>query len=163
MKTSGPANMLAAAIDRLLTAGAWAGSLAIWLIAAIVFYDVVMRFAGRPTLWALEISTYLMIGAAVLASGKAVTENAHFAVRLLPEALPPAPRGVLDTAVGLACLGLLGLVCFGFFQLASLSIRLDMTSPTLLHIPLWIPQGVTLAGFALMVLGFIRKLLPSTD
>lgn len=144
-------------IDGSLDFGARVGSLAIWLISIIVFYDVSMRFLGRPTLWALEISTYLMIVAAVMASGKAVIEDTHFAVRLLPDALAERGRRILDLIVELVCFGLLLFVCHGFFKLLELSIKLEMTSPTLLQVPLWIPQAAILVGFVLMALAFVRK------
>lgn len=144
--------------DALLLVGAVAGSISILLIALIVFYDVVMRFLGRPTMWALEISTYLMVGSAVLASGLAVVENAHFAVRLLPDALGRRAARRLDLIINGACALLLLFVCYGFYELLALSIRLDMVSPTMLRIPLWIPQAAIFAGFALMAVGFLRKM-----
>jgi TRAP-type C4-dicarboxylate transport system permease small subunit len=145
--------------DASLQFGAAIGSLTIWIIGVIIFYDVVMRFMGRPTIWALEVSTYLMVGSAVLASGLAVTTDAHFSVRLLPEALGKRARSSLDLAINVICAALMTFVCYGFFELFLLSVRLDMKSPTLLQVPLAIPQAVVLFGFMLMVVGFTRKIL----
>jgi len=146
-------------LDACLETGVRIGSLSIWLISGIVFIDVTLRFFGAPTLWALEVSTYLMIGAAVMASGKAVADGSHFSVRLLPDALTPLRRRVLDFVIQAAGFGLLCFICMGFFDLLMLSIDLKMRSPTLLQVPLWIPQGVTFAGFVIMALGFVRKVI----
>ena len=78
--------------DAVLVFGATLGAICIWAIGAIVTYDVILRFLGMPTLWALEFSTYLMIGAATLGSGLAVIRGDHFAVDILPMAMPPRPR-----------------------------------------------------------------------
>lgn len=143
----------------LLRLGAVLGALSIWLIAVIVCYDVILRYLGRPTLWALEVATYLMLGSAILASGKAVVDQGHFAVRLLPDALPPRWRRPLDRAVLLLCAALMGFVTYGFWELAALSWRYGMTSPTLLQVPLVVPQAVLLLGGGLMLLGFLLRLL----
>lgn len=154
---------LRAAIDAALDVGVVLGSLATWTIGLIVFYDVVLRYLDYPTLWSLEISTYLMIGAAVLASGRAVIDGGHFAVTLVPEALSTPLRRGLGLLINLACLGLMLFVCKGFIELITLSTRLGMRSATLLHVPLWIPQSVTLFGSWLMALGFLRHLIWPQD
>jgi C4-dicarboxylate transporter DctQ subunit len=149
-------NPLFKATDRILTFGAVIGALCVWLIAGAVFYDVTMRYLGWPTIWALEISTYLMIGAAVLASGKAVIDRDHFSVDLLPQALSRRPRRLLALASTTACVLLIAFVTYGFSELMLLSIQLDMKSATMLRIPLWIPQSVMVLGFVLMLLAFVR-------
>lgn len=149
--------MIRRTLETALTGGSVLGAICIWLIAAIVTYDVIMRFAGAPTLWALEISTYLMIGAATFGSGLAVIRGDHFAVEILPDALAPRRRRWLALASNLVCLGLMLFVVYGFWRLIGLSIRLDMKSATILRVPLVYPQAAVLAGFALMVLGFALK------
>ena len=133
--------LLRQGIAGLLRLGAAFGALSIWLIAAIVFYDVLLRLAGHPTLWALEVATYLMLAAAVMASGEAVVQGGHFAVRLLPDALSPQRRRRLDLAIDAACAGLLAFVSYGFLDLMLLSLRFEMNSPTLLQVPLAQPQA----------------------
>lgn len=149
--------MIRTILETVLVTGAVLGALSVWLIGAIVTYDVVMRFLGAPTLWALEISTYLMIGAATFGSGLAVIRGDHFAVDILPLALKQGPRRWLAIATNLICLGLMLFVAYGFWQLISLSIRLDMKSATILRIPLVYPQTAVFLGFALVALAFAFK------
>ncbi len=145
--------------DAFLVAGATLGGLSIWLVGAIVTYDVVLRFAGMPTLWALEISTYLMIGAATFGGGLAVLRGDHFSVDLVPNALPRRAGRWLAAAGDLASLCLMIFVAYGFWQLIALSLKLDMKSATILRVPLVYPQVAVLAGFSLMALAFVRKLV----
>lgn len=143
--------------EAILFAGAALGALSTWLIGGIVTYDVVLRYLGMPTLWALEVSTYLMLGAATLGSGLAVLRGDHFAVDLLSQSLPARARQWLVLARNLACLGLTVFVACGFWQLMSLSLKLDMKSATLLRIPLVYPLSATFLAFALMALAFLYK------
>lgn len=153
------AGLFRAAAGWLLTFGAILGAASMWLIAIIVCYDVTLRFAGRPTLWALEIATYLMIASAIFASGKAVIDEGHFAVRIVPEALSRRSRTWLDRLMMLACIGVMVFVTYGFISMVRLSAQLDMKSATLLRIPLIYPQSALAFGAALMCLGFIVRLI----
>lgn len=151
------ADGILSSVRHVLVAGAALGSLSIWLIGIIVCYDVVMRYLGAPTLWALEISTYLMIGAAVFASGLAIVRNDHFAVEIFPDSLPRYPRRMVNIVINVTCAGLLVFVSYGFWELLALSYRFEINSATLLHVPMKYPQAATFIGFALMVLGFVYK------
>lgn len=144
-------------VEAILFAGAALGALSTWLIGGIVTYDVVLRYLGMPTLWALEISTYLMLGAATFGSGLAVLRGDHFAVDLLSLNLTERPRQWLALVRNLASLGLMVFVAYGFWQLMSLSLKLDMKSATLLRIPLVYPLSATFLAFVLMALAFLYK------
>ena len=153
-----PRGVFLKTLELVLRLGAALGSLSIWVIGAIVCYDVTMRYIGSPTLWALEISTYLMIGAAVFASGLAIVNKDHFAVDIVPMMLSEVKRRWLQTCIDTVCLLLVTFVTYGFWKLAALSFKLNMKSPTLLQVPIYIPQTAIVIGFALMVLGFLYKI-----
>lgn len=161
MQDSDPmtSNPILRPLRHFLVAGAVLGSLSIWLIGIIVCFDVVMRFLGEPTLWALEISTYLMIGAAVFASGLAIVTNGHFSVEIFPNSLPDNRKRVLNLVINLVCAALLAFATYGFWQLLDLSYRFQINSATLLQIPMIYPQGATFVGFVLMVIGFVYNVL----
>ena len=145
----------------LLRAGAIFGAVSIWIIAVVVCYDVLMRFAGRPTIWALEVATYLMIGTAILASGKTVFDGKHFAVDLFTAKLPGRLHRVLRLLSGIACVSLMAFVTYGFVRIVALSLDLDMRSATLLRIPLVWPQSILVAGAALMTIAFVLRTFKS--
>jgi TRAP-type C4-dicarboxylate transport system permease small subunit len=57
----------------------------------LVFANVVLRYGfGVSLAWAEEVSRYMMIWLALLASGLALREGAHIAVETLPDSLPRA-------------------------------------------------------------------------
>lgn len=158
----GDQNVALRIIDWILGAGVAIAALATWAIAGIVLFDVIARYLGSPTLWALEIAIYLLAVAAVFAAGEAVRTKTHFAVDILHSWLPSVTRRVLLVVIAVVSLILVSFVCYGFFQLVQMSAMLDIHSPTLLHIPLIYPQSVVAIGLAVLALGFARDILHLT-
>jgi TRAP-type C4-dicarboxylate transport system permease small subunit len=149
-------NLLLTGLIRL---GEAAGALAIALIAAIVLYDVAVRALGYPTLWALEFTAYVMVGASVLAAGEVLHKGGHFEVRLFVDLLPPRAQRALDLLVALVSAGFVIAVTFGIFQLLAQTWQFGFRSPTLYRVPLIIPQSVLALGFVLLSLAYLGKVI----
>ena len=57
-------------VDNLNLVGGYLSGVCIFFISLIVTYDVVCRFVfNAPTIWALELSTYLCVASLFLAGG----------------------------------------------------------------------------------------------
>jgi TRAP-type mannitol/chloroaromatic compound transport system permease small subunit len=68
--------------------GAIAAAIVIVLVVLMV-YDAVLRYAfGAPTLWAFDVSTYLMGASFTLAIGYTLLRDAHVRVDLLYDWIP---------------------------------------------------------------------------
>jgi TRAP-type mannitol/chloroaromatic compound transport system permease small subunit len=68
--------------------GAVAAAIVIVLVVLMV-YDAVLRYAfGAPTLWAFDVSTYLMGASFTLAIGYTLLRDAHVRVDLLYDWIP---------------------------------------------------------------------------
>lgn len=145
-------HIFARAIDALVSFGTLLGSIAIWMITAIVAFDVTLRYLGAPTIWALEICTYLLIAVAVAGAGDALRSDAHFAVTILPEAMPRLPRSALELLTSVAAVAFFLLFAYGALQLIEMSVNYDMKSPTVLQIPLVYPQLLLLLGAVTLIL-----------
>lgn len=143
---------LIALADGVVRLGALVGGVAMWLITAIVAFDVVARFFGSPTLWALEICTYLMIAIALTGAGDALKHDAHFAVTLLVDAMRPLRRAVVEIATSIIALAFYFILAYGGVLLVAQAMKYDMKSPTLLKIPLIYPTGLVVAGAVTLVL-----------
>lgn len=146
-------------VNGLVRLGEAAGAISIAVIAAIVLYDVIVRALGYPTLWALEFTAYVMVGASVLAAGEVLHKGGHFEVRLFVDLLPPRVQRVLDLAVALASTAFVIAVTFGVFQLLVQTHQLGFRSPTLYRVPLIIPQSVLALGFVLLSLAYLGKVI----
>jgi TRAP-type C4-dicarboxylate transport system permease small subunit len=148
-------------VTRLLTGlirlGEATGAIAIAVIATIVLYDVIVRALGYPTLWVLEFTAYVMVGASVLAAGEVLHKGGHFEVRLFVDLLPPRVQRVLDLLVALLSTLFVIAVTFGVFQLLVQTHQFGFRSPTLYRVPLIIPQSVLALGFVLLSLASVGK------
>jgi TRAP-type C4-dicarboxylate transport system permease small subunit len=146
-------------LNGLVWLGEAAGAIAIAVIAAIVLYDVIARALGFPTLWALEFTAYVMVGASVLAAGEVLHKGGHFEVRLFVDLLPPRVQRMLDLVVALASAVFVIAVTIGIFQLLAQTHQFGFRSPTLYRVPLIIPQSVLALGFVLLSLAYLGKVI----
>jgi len=135
------------------------GALSIAVIAAIVLYDVIARAVGYPTLWALEFTAYVMVGASVLAAGEVLHKGGHFEVRLFVDMLPLAAQRTLDLLVAVTSTLFVFAVTCGVFQLLAQTYQFGFRSPTIYRVPLIIPQSVLALGFVLLSLAYVGKVI----
>lgn len=81
--------MLIRAVDGVSRACGGLAAALLMLLVVLMVYDAVMRYAfSAPTIWAFEVSTYLMGALFVLAIGYALERDAHVRVDLLYDWLP---------------------------------------------------------------------------
>jgi C4-dicarboxylate transporter DctQ subunit len=120
------------------------------LLAFPMIYDVVLRSAGHPTIWAFEMTTYALIAGTFLANAHALRDGSHFRVTFLittfPKLAPHLERlSLIATLLFGAVLAVSG---FDFVQEAFTN---NLRSPTLLHVPLYLPRlAIPLGAISLM-------------
>ncbi len=79
---------LMALADRVVRFVGICASWGVFLIVAIIVYDVTLRFVfNSPTKWATEISIYLFVAVGYLAFGYALQKGAHVRVDIVPISL----------------------------------------------------------------------------
>jgi TRAP-type C4-dicarboxylate transport system permease small subunit len=144
---------------KISTVGVVAGGVALVAITAIVTYDVVMRFLGHPTIWAAEVSGYLLIAVAVLGAADTLRRNEHFGMTLLIDTFSPERRRWVSLVTwSLVFLLVAGLV-WGIVQLIGNSLRFGLRSYTILQAPLALPQIVLLLGFVALTVAVAARLI----
>jgi TRAP-type C4-dicarboxylate transport system permease small subunit len=145
------------ALQVLMRVGEGLGALAIGAITLVVVYDVAARALGYPTLWALEVSGYLMIAASVLAAGEVMQKGGHFEVRLFVDMLSPAAQAIIYRAVAIVTAAFSIAIAFGCVQLVQQTYAFGFRSPTLLQVPLVVPQSVLCIGLGLLSLAAVLR------
>jgi len=91
-------------IDQISRACGALGAVLVLVLIVLMVYDAVMRYAfSAPTIWAFEVSTYLMGALFVLAIGYALERDAHVRVDLLYDWIPRRVLTVVDL-IGFAAL-----------------------------------------------------------
>lgn len=157
--SSGVLDKVVGTLDLLGRVGGVLTTLVIWLLAITVTYDVVLRLLGIPTLWAAEVSIYLMIAMAFLGAGATQSVDGHFRVTFIRDLCPPKIRFALDVLSLTVAIAFALIFTIGAWRLTSFSWMLGFKTSTLLEIPLWILQGLMVLGGALLVLASVRDLL----
>lgn len=139
--------------------GAYIGGVTLIAITAIVTYDVFARFLGHPTDWATEVAGYLVIGVALLGAAETLRHSEHFAMRLVVDMLPPRTRRRLGLAVWSLVSLLVAGLCWGLLALVENSLQYGLRSSTIVGAPLAVPQLVLLAGFVMLLLALVARLV----
>lgn len=151
-----PPQKVVVLIDTLNAAGGFIATIIMWLLAATVTYDVILRSVGEPTLWASEVSIYLMLAVAFLGVGATQIVDGHFRMTLVRNLCPRPVRAAFDLFNLLVCLGFSIGFTYGAWKLISFSLMLNLNTPTILQAPIWILQSLLLLGGVLLILANLR-------
>lgn len=137
------------------------GGIGIIAILTLMSYEIVARYVfNAPTNWSVEISTYILVGAAYVGAGLAHAQGANIRVELLLSWLRPNLRRPLEEIS--AWCGL-AFVVVAAWQVAlfTQSNWANGTASYILQLPQWIPNFpifVGLIGLTLALLGEVRSL-----
>ena len=143
-------------IDALTTAGGMIATIVMWLLAATVTYDVVLRSMGAPTLWASEVSIYLMLAVAFLGVGATQSVDGHFRMTIVRDMCPRPVRAIFDLFNLVVCMGFAIGFTYGAWKLISFSLMLNLNTPTIMQVPMWSLQILLLIGGVLLILANLR-------
>ena len=138
------------------------GGLVLFMMFSIV-YDVVMRHIFHsPTIWADEVSSYLLVGITFMGTAYTLSVGGHILVEVIVESLPPLVRRRLELVTDSLTLAFLLILCFQAYRLTIDSYLDQKITPTLLRTPVFIPQlsmavGLTLACFQFVVTAYLKR------
>ncbi|GGO62673.1 TRAP-type mannitol/chloroaromatic compound transport system, small permease component [Roseovarius pacificus] len=131
---------------------------ALFTLPLITAYDVALRYLFHaPTIWATEISIYLLQFAVFMTPGALLTSGNHLRVTFWIENRTGLTRRLAETVTALAVLPYaVILVWFGTVYTLRAFER-GMLSPTLLQVPMWIVYSLIPLGGLLLVLGALVR------
>ena len=130
------------------------------ILTTSVIYEVIARSVfNKPTIWSLEIVTYMISCVAFFGSAYVLRINKHLEINLLTQLFSNKYRRLMkifsDTVGLLFCL----IVSFYGCKLIELSYILGVVSVSELRVPLWIPQLTIPFGFFALSLEFFLRIL----
>lgn len=143
-------------INRWLLAAAGALAAA---ILAVISYDLVSRnLFDAPTVWALDVSRFLLLFMFFLALAPALESGAHVSVDILDHYLPPAPKRAMRLAARVLVLAFGVILLWQVTRAARDAFETDELFPIVVTLKLkhvyWIaPMGVAqflLTGLAML-------------
>lgn len=147
-------------LDVLVRANAAAAAVAavlMWALVSLVCIDVSLRALGAPILWSSEVTVYLLVSAVFLGMGYTYDRDGHFAIALVVEKLPRKGRLSLELLMVLLSLLFAGLLAWGGVGLVQFARSLSMSSPTLLHVPMFIPYSAVCVGGASLCMSLVVR------
>src|SRR5262245_65381016 len=113
------------------------GSIGLATLPLIVFYDVTARYVfNAPTIWANEISVYLLQLMVFLSMGVLLADDGHVRSTLLTDRLSPATRAFLRGFSLVVVAGFAGVMTWLGWSYTAHAWRFGQVSATLLEVPL---------------------------
>lgn len=133
----------------------WTGKFFSWLVLLLMFltcYEVITRrLFGSPTIWTLEISTYIFCGVCMLALGYTQQSGGHVNVDIFSSKFSPKLKAILNIVSFCCFVGLFSGVLFiyGCF-FAYDSVIINERSPSAFNALVW-PSKLVMPIGALML------------
>jgi C4-dicarboxylate transporter DctQ subunit len=124
------------------------GALVIVMMLSMV-YDVVMRHIfNRPTIWADELSCFLLVGVSFLGAAYALKTDSHVRIETFVGLLPPRVKNFVETVTDVLSVAFLFIFAWQGGRLVFESFVYTRIAPTLLRTPLYLPQAFLAAGLS---------------
>ncbi|MCK4790319.1 MAG: TRAP transporter small permease [Desulfobacteraceae bacterium] len=134
-----------------------------FLMMVIIGYDVVMRHIfNDPTIWADEVSCYLLVGITFLGAAYTLTMGGHIHVETLVLRLKPKIRQRLEFVTDVLSLVFLVVLARQAYWLVKDSYVSVTISATLLRTPLYLPQLLLAIGLTWLCLQLLVHILRRT-
>jgi len=141
---------------------AGAGVLCVMAMMVMITSDVIARYVfNRPTMWADEMATYLMIAIVFLGLAQNLRQGDHIRIDVVTNLVPSHARLFLEViayAVGIVFSAMLAVACW--FRFDNFWVH-KTTSDSPVMTELWIPMVPVLLGAAVfclvMVAGFMTS------
>lgn len=147
-------------MDLLIRWGAYVAGILILLTTVMTFYEVVSRsFFDAPTTWATELSIYAIIGSCFLGSAYAVRTYSHITVDILINNVNDKIKTIFAYLTN--TLGLVFSVIFTIYSYLHVvkTFNLQVTSASLLRIPMYIPESLLVIGGVLLCIAFVLQII----
>ncbi len=131
---------------------------ALCLAVSLYVFEVVMRYGfGAPTTWSGEAVQYALAVLIFCALPEITRRNAHVAIDIVPEALPPAVSHWLARATALIAAGACGVAGWIIAGEALRQFDRGLMTNAANPIPRWWITAVIALGFSSAALHFLRE------
>lgn len=147
----------ASILDRIVDGFGLIGGALILCNAVFITYEVFMRYVfNEPTIWVQEVSIYVTLLSGFLALAYALKEHAHVKVDFVIIHLRGRTAIALEIIAALLGIFFVAVMTWEGIMMALKAFDADELSPTLLRVPIWIPQSFIPLGGALLLMEYVR-------
>lgn len=136
--------------------------IALVILTTSVIYEVVARsILDRPTIWSIEVVTYMISIVAFFGSAHVLRINRHLEINLLTNLLNHKLNKIMNFFSNFIALCFCLITFYYGCKLTYLSYILGVVSESELRIPQWLPQLTVPIGFFALSLEFLIRLIKS--
>lgn len=147
-------------IERIERVFIYFSALFMGVLSVMVFYEVIARYVfDSPTIWANELSTYLLQFIVFFSMGYLVIKDEHLKVTFFLDKVKGRAHKALKILNNLLVIPYAAILLIYGWNVTATTFERDATSPTLLAVPLWIPNSFIFLGGALLILGCLCAIL----
>ncbi len=133
--------------------------IALVVLLILVFHEVVARYVfNHPTLYSVEISEYLLIFIAFMASGWVMKNNGHVRMSSVINLMPPRLKQVADVLTSIIVLCFCAILVWQGIKSSMMAFKGGYHSSSLLNVPLWIPYAIIPVGSLILALQMIVRI-----
>ena len=144
-------------LNKVFDGSGLVGGILIVAVAAMITYEVIMRyFFNAPTVWVMEISIYVMLAGIFFSLAFVLKEKAFVKVDFITNHLPKKTALTLEIVTSLLAIFYCAEMGWEGIKLVLTSLRNWEVSPTILRVPLFIPQSVIPIGCALLTVALLK-------
>ena len=153
-------NKVLAFTEILNRVGVWVGGILLFLTSGMIAVEVVLRKLFSISMGGSdELSSYVLAISCSWAFGFALLRKAHIRIDILYTRLPEKVRSVLDVLSLLTFLVYLTPLVYFAYWVVETSVIRHSKANTPLQTPLWIPQGLWLAGLTVFLFTIVVLLV----
>lgn len=107
--------------NRIARIELFVGTLLLAIIVALVFVASVMRFAGRPIIWSVDLAQLLFIWLCFVGATRAMRERAHLGVDLIVRNFGYRQRLVIELALAVLFIAFMAVLAVEGYKLTMLN------------------------------------------
>ena len=147
------------ALHKIFSAFSKVSQWVLFILTMIVFYDVVLRYVfNNPTIWALEISEYMLVFLGFFMAADIQAKKRHIKMDFFYSVFPQAVRSCLDALFHMGTAGFSLLLLWSSMKMTITAYRYDSLSNSLLETPLFIPYSIIPLAMLMLLLQSIIDL-----
>ena len=148
------------AINWICESSHFLGEIGTFLLMAIVFYAVTMRYVFKhaPT-WSEEICVYILIGIIWISIAGVLKNNHHISLDLVISNISPRKRNWFEIIISVIGFSFCVVLLWYSIKYTLFQYRFEFKSNTLLEVPLWIPYLLIPVGLTMICLQYVVKIV----
>ncbi|MBI4186074.1 MAG: TRAP transporter small permease [Chloroflexi bacterium] len=142
----------------MLGAGGWLAGIGIVLVAAVVVYEVVMRYAlVRPTTWVVNFTEYSLIYLVFLSVPLVLAKDKHVKLDFLLNSLSPEVQRIANTVTSLVAAVSCAVLFWYGLRITLRALEIHEVLITAIITPKWIVLMPIPLGSFFLVIQFLRR------